>query len=354
LRGYRSLLALTSQVQRAEDGLAVFGRIVPPLGFGLLMWFSFGRLQGADAAPREGAMSLGAFLAFHSAFAVFLSAVNALGDLWVDAVELVTRISRVQPILAEESELAAGRVDPGRLSGRLELDAVSFAYPGSATNAVERVDLDVEPGELVAVVGTSGGGKSTLFRLLLGFESPSSGTVRYDGQDLATLDLHAVRRQIGVVLQGGTPEAESILENISGGAALTLDEVWSAAEDAGLAQDIRDMPMGLHTLVNAGGANLSGGQRQRLLIARALALRPRILLLDEATSALDNRTQEQISSALERLRITRLVIAHRLSTVRRADRIVVLERGRIVQTGTFAELARSPGRFAGLMRRQLA
>ena len=346
LREHAAQLALWSRVHAAGDRLTVFGVVVPPIGLGLLLLASIGPLDA-------GEMSLGVFLAFHTAFATFLAAVTALSDLCVDAVELHTRTQRARPILEEPPESDLAKADPGRLSGRLAVESLTFAYPQAGANALEGVEFEVEPGEMVALVGPSGSGKSTLLRLLLGFETPSAGRVRYDGQDLRTLDVHALRRQIGVVLQGGAPEAASILDNIAGGAPLSLEEAWSAAEDAGLAEDIRRMPMGMHTLVSVGGANLSGGQRQRLLIARALATRPRILLLDEATSALDNRTQEQVSGALERMRITRVVIAHRLSTVRRADRIHVLERGRLVQSGTFEQLSREPGRFASLMRRQL-
>jgi len=352
LRGYTGQLALWSHVLRTGDRMAVFGQIVPPLGLGLLLVLSYEQLEGSRTSAGGPELSLGGFLAFNTAFATFLAAVTSLSDLCVEAVELFTRTQRVRPILGEEPEVDAGKADPGRLTGKLAIESLSFGYPGAGAPALERVDLEVEPGEMLALVGPSGSGKSTLLRLLLGFESPTAGTLRYDGQDLSTLDVLAVRRQIGVVLQGGTPDAASLLENIASGGTLTLDEAWTAAEDAGLADDIRRMPMGMHTLVSVGGANLSGGQRQRLLIARALAMRPRILLLDEATSALDNRTQELISAGLERLRITRVVIAHRLSTVRRADRIVVLERGRIVQMGTYEELARKPGRFASLMQRQ--
>ena len=177
----------------------------------------------------------------------------------------------------------------------------------------------------------------------------------YDGQDLANLDVLAVRRQFGVVLQGGQLDAGSIFENIASGDVITLDQAWAAAEDAGFADDVRQMPMGMHTIISVGGGNLSGGQRQRLLIARALAQRPRILLFDEATSALDNRTQAIVSESLERLNVTRIVIAHRLSTIKNADRIYVVEAGRIVQKGRFADLMEEEdGLFMRMMRRQIA
>jgi ABC-type bacteriocin/lantibiotic exporter with double-glycine peptidase domain len=233
------------------------------------------------------------------------------------------------------------------------MERVSFSYGEAGPRVLDGLSLSVEPGQFAAVVGTSGSGKSTLLRLLLGFELPDSGVVRYDGHDLAELDASAVRRQLGVVLQGGRLDAGSIFENISGGAPISLDEAWSAAEDAGIADEIHAMPMGMHTLLSSGGGNLSGGQRQRLLIARALVRRPRVLFLDEATSALDNRTQAVIARSLERSRATRFVIAHRLSTIRGADRIFVLEGGRVAQQGTFEALAaETDGLFARLIERQ--
>ncbi len=197
-------------------------------------------------------------------------------------------------------------------------------------------------------------GKSTLLRLLLGFEFPGKGTVRFDGRVLPALDLKSLRGRIGTVLQGGRLWAGDILTNIVGATSLTVDHAWDAARAAGLAGDIEAMPMGMYTLVGEGVSTLSGGQRQRVLIARALVGRPRILLLDEATSALDNLSQAAVLESLERLDATRVVIAHRLSTVRNADRIVVLEKGRIVQQGTFRELATAPGPFAAMLSRQVA
>jgi ABC-type bacteriocin/lantibiotic exporter with double-glycine peptidase domain len=203
-------------------------------------------------------------------------------------------------------------------------------------------------------VGPSGCGKSTTIRLIMWFDTPEEGTVYFDGQDLAGLDVSAVRRQLGVVLQNGRINSGPIFENIGGGALITVDEAWEAARMAGFADDIEAMPMGMHTVVSEGGTNLSGGQRQRLLIARALVLKPRILIFDEATSALDNRTQAIVSESIDRLRVTRIVIAHRLSTIRNADRIYVMEAGRVVEQGTFEELAAQPGLFANLIARQMA
>jgi ATP-binding cassette subfamily C protein len=216
------------------------------------------------------------------------------------------------------------------------------------------IDLEIRPGEFVAIVGASGSGKSTLLRLLLGFEAPSRGKVRYDGEDLAALDAPWLRRRIGTVLQGGKLWPGDLCTNIAGATSATLEEAWEAARRAGLAADIEAMPMGMYTMVGEGLSTLSGGQRQRVLIARALVAAPRILLLDEATSALDNLSQASVLESLAGLGATRVVIAHRLDTVRGADRIVVLDRGRIVQQGTFRELAARDGPFAALLARQVA
>jgi ATP-binding cassette subfamily C protein len=201
-------------------------------------------------------------------------------------------------------------------------------------------------------VGPSGSGKSTILRLLLGFETPECGSVLFDGQDLSGLDVNAVRRQLGVVLQSAFITGGSMVDNIAGGALISIDEAWEAAADAGLADDIKRMPMGMDTVVSEGATNISGGQRQRLLIARALVTRPRILLLDEATSALDNQTQAIVSESLRRRRVTRLVIAHRLSAIKRADQIYVLNQGRILDRGTFDELVGRQGLFKSMIARQ--
>jgi ATP-binding cassette subfamily C protein len=234
------------------------------------------------------------------------------------------------------------------------LEQVRFRYRSEGPWVLDGINLHLKRGEFVAVVGPSGSGKSTLVRLLLGLEQPQQGAVLYDGRSLDRLRADLVRRQIGVVTQNGALLAGSVLEVIAGGASITPQQAWEAAEQAGIADDIKAMPMGLHTLVSEGGGNLSGGQRQRLAIARALARQPRLLILDEATSALDNHNQALVSRSLEALGITRLIVAHRLSTVRHADRIVVLEAGRLVQSGGFEQLMATDGPFADLMRRQIS
>ena len=242
---------------------------------------------------------------------------------------------------------------PGDLTGAIEVNHLTFRYRADTPLILRDFSLAVKPGEFVAFVGPSGSGKSTLLRLLLGFEKPESGTIYYDGQDLAGVDIQAVRQQLGVVIQNARLASGTIFQAIVGSSPLTLDDAWEAAARARLDADIREMPMGMHTIVSEGGGNLSGGQRQRLLIARAMVKKPRIFLFDEATSALDNQTQAIVSRSLDAIQATRIVIAHRLSTIANADRIVVIEKGAVVQTGNYKELADQEGLFRELAKRQL-
>jgi ATP-binding cassette subfamily C protein len=298
-------------------------------------------------------MSTGTFLAFNAAFVQFITAVLTLSTAFVATLSIVPLYERVQPILQALPEVDELKADPGELTGGVEVSHVSFRYYADAPDILKDVSLHVNPGEFVALVGASGSGKTTLFRLLLGFETPLSGAIYYDGKNLAGLDIREVRRQIGVVLQNGQLMTGDIFTNIIGSSLLTLDDAWEAARMAGLDEDIKQMPMGMHTVISAGGGTLSGGQRQRLLIARAIVHKPRILFFDEATSALDNRTQAIVSESLENLQATRIVIAHRLSTIMNADRIYVLQRGQVVQSGTYSELISQEGLFADLAKRQI-
>lgn len=345
---YRQQLHLVLSTQQIEDILAAVNRILPALTNALIFYAATQMLQN----QQDGNFSLGIFLAFNAAFGSFISGVTSLSSTVIDILSIFPLWQRAQPILDTPSEVDKTKVDPGKLSGRLAVDRVTFRYQPEGQTILEDISLRAEPGEFIAVVGSSGSGKSTLFRLLLGFEQPESGRVLYDSQDLAGLDVHGVRKQLGVVLQNGRLNSASVFDNIVGNSLITLDEAWEAVARSGLAEDIQAMPMGIHTLVSEGGSNLSGGQRQRLLIARALALKPKILLFDEATSALDNRTQAVVSASLGLLKVTRIAIAHRLSTIRNADRIYVLENGRMVQEGSFDQLIHQEGLFDQLIARQ--
>jgi ATP-binding cassette subfamily C protein len=306
------------------------------------------------ATSPEGPPSVGAFVAFTTAYAQFVAGALALLQASSTLVQVLPSYERARPIFDAAPELDDSRDDPGELSGAIDLDHVTFRYDPQGPPILDDVSLQCRPGEFIALVGPSGSGKSTLLRLLLGFEQAESGAIFYDGRDLATLDLRLVRRQIGSVLQNGRLLPGDIVSNIVGSSQLTLDDAWEAARLAGLADEIEKMPMGMHTVIGEGSDTLSGGQRQRLTIARAIVHRPRIVFFDEATSALDNRTQEIVSASLNGLAATRVVIAHRLSTVVNADRIYVLQQGRIVESGTYRELMQRRGVFAELARRQIA
>jgi NHLM bacteriocin system ABC transporter ATP-binding protein len=310
-------------------------------------------LIGAATLP-TGSISGATFIAFNTAFIQALAAVTGLVGVATFVSEAVPLYETTRTILEEQRETDVLRNDPGELLGDVDLSGVSLRYDADSPLVLDDVSFRAGAGEFVAIVGPSGAGKSSIIRVLLGFERPEVSAVHYDGKELGTLDPRAFRRQMGVVLQSARLTPGDIFTNIVGTRRLTMEDAWAAAEIAGLADDIRRLPMGMQTVVSEGASTFSGGQRQRLLIARAVAGRPRILLFDEATSALDNRTQAEVSDAIHRLRATRIVIAHRLSTVARADRVVVLEAGRIVQSGTYEHLMAIEGPFRRLARRQLA
>ncbi|MDR3671531.1 MAG: NHLP bacteriocin export ABC transporter permease/ATPase subunit [Holophaga sp.] len=312
----------------------------------------FGALQ-VFLLESGASLQSGAFLAFNSAFAVFIASAVALSTSLMDLQQIKPLFDCARPILETVPEEDLAKPDPGRLRGRIEANHLSFRYSPDGPQILQDVSFHADPGEFVAFVGASGCGKSTTLRLLLGFERPETGAIYYDQQDLSAVDIGSLRSQLGVVLQSSKLLGGSIWQNIVGASTLTLEDAWAAAEAAGFAGDVRDMPMGMHTVVSEGGGTLSGGQRQRLLIARALVRKPRIILFDEATSALDNRTQAIVSRSLERSSATRIVIAHRLSTIQNADRIYVFDRGRIVQEGNYADLVGQPGLFRHLALRQI-
>ncbi|MEU9356400.1 NHLP bacteriocin export ABC transporter permease/ATPase subunit [Streptomyces griseoloalbus] len=306
------------------------------------------------AGPARGSMTAAEFLTFNTSVTMVLTSVTQLTGAFVSGVAALPLFEQIKPVLDATPEVRTASTRPGPLSGAIEARRLSFRYSDDGPLVLDDVSFEARPGEFVAVVGPSGCGKSTLLRLLIGFDKPASGSVLYDGQDLAALDQSAVRRQCGVVLQHAQPFTGSILDVICGSEPYTPEEAMAAAEMAGLAEDIKRMPMGLHTLVSGSGA-VSGGQRQRLMIAQALIRRPRILFFDEATSALDNETQRTVIESTKALEATRIVIAHRLSTVLDADRVVVMEGGKVVQQGPPAQLlADTTGRLHELVRRQMA
>ena len=298
-------------------------------------------------------VSVADYYAFNTAYGMVGGAFMSIAGIATTVAQFKPTIEMAKPIMDTVPEIAEGKPVIERLSGGIELSNVSFRYNDGMSNVIDDLSLKIRPGQYVAIVGSTGCGKSTLMRLLLGFEKPQKGAIYYDGKDLAGIDLKSLRRKIGVVMQNGKLFQGDIFSNIIISAPhLTMDEAWAAAEMAGIADDIRKMPMGMHTMISEGSGGISGGQRQRIMIARAIAPKPKIIMLDEATSALDNITQKIVSDSLETLKCTRIVIAHRLSTIRECDRIIYLENGKIAEDGTYDELIALNGRFAELVERQ--
>lgn len=303
-------------------------------------------------AIRTG-VSLADYYAFSSAYAMVMGAFAALAGMATTFAQIRPMLDMVRPILETVPEMDENKKMVTRLSGGIELNNVSFRYTENGPLILDDLSLKIRPGQYVAIVGATGCGKSTLMRLMLGFETPQKGAIYYDGKDLATLDLKSLRQHIGTVMQNGKLFQGDIYSNIVISAPrLTIEQAWEAARMAGIAEDIAAMPMGMHTIISEGSGGISGGQRQRLMIARAVAPKPRILMLDEATSALDNMTQKIVSDSLEGLKCTRVVIAHRLSTIRQCDRIIVLDKGKIIEDGKYDELIAKNGFFAQLVERQ--
>lgn len=315
--------------------------------FVIFTWTFFSSDKSLHAIPA------GQFMAFVSALSGFLGSAYSTLNALFPMMQVKPIYERTKPILQALPEVKQTASYPGELAGHIEISQVSFRYSPTGPLIIKNFSLEIMPREFVALVGPSGTGKSTLLRLLLGFEQPENGAILYDGRDLAKLDVKAVRRQIGVVLQNGILFSGSIFENIVGSSPITLNEAWEAARMAQLENDINDMPMGMNTVIGEGGEGLSGGQRQRLLIARAIVRHPRILFFDEATSALDNESQEMVSQSIEKLEAARLVLAHRLSTIKNAHKICVVVEGELAELGNYDELMAKGGVFADLAKRQI-
>lgn len=339
---------------------------VQPVLMSLLLYY-FGIRELADSAAGASAknpindaleisstLTVASFIAFQAAYSALNASLNAVIPVVEQLSVVRPLLENLQPVLEAEPESSDERPDAEVLSGALEVRDLRFAYGPDLPEVLKGVSFRIAAGEHVAIVGKSGCGKSTLFRLLLGFEQPLGGAVYYDGQNLAEINAASVRSQLGVVLQNGQLMTGDIFHNIVGVNDLTLDDAWAAAEAVGIAEDIREMPMQMQTIISEGSSNISGGQRQRILIARALAMKPAIIFCDEATSALDNRSQAIVTESLDKMKATRIVVAHRLSTIRNADRIIVLDKGNVAESGTFDELVVKDGIFASMVKRQMA
>lgn len=298
-------------------------------------------------------VSVADYYAFNSVYAMLTGAFTALSGIAGTIATIKPEFKLVKPFLDAAPEISEGKTVIEKLNGGLELDNISFCYDESMPNVIDRLSLKIKAGEYVGIVGTTGCGKSTLMRIMLGFEKPQKGAVYYDGKNIEAVDIRSLRQKIGTVLQDGKLFLGDIYSNIVLSAPqLSMDDAWEAARLAGIAEDIENMPMGMFTLISEGSGGISGGQRQRILIARAIAPKPSVLFFDEATSALDNITQKKITDALAGLKCTRVVIAHRLSTIQECDRIIVLDKGNIAESGTYDELIAKNGIFAELVNRQ--
>lgn len=305
------------------------------------------------AAAVKSGISVADYYSFSTAYGMVSGAFMSLAGMALTVAQIKPILETVQPFFNAVPEISEGKEVITRLSGGIELTNVSFRYNENMPLILDNMSLKIRPGQYVAIVGKTGCGKSTLMRLLLGFEKPQKGAVYYDGRDIERIDLKSLRRRIGVVMQNGKLFSGDIYSNIVISAPwLTQKDAWEAAEKAGIAEDIRRMPMGMNTIISEGSGGISGGQRQRLMIARAIAPKPKILMFDEATSALDNLTQKKVSESLDSLKCTRIVIAHRLSTIKQCDRILVLDGGQIIEDGTYDELIAKNGSFAELVARQ--
>ena len=350
---FQQVIALEDSLDAKQATAKLLKAVMPNLGMLLIYILITKLIAEAAATTTLTAPNVGQQLGFFAAFTTFIGGIAGLAGLLAGAFDLPVIYERARPILDADIEAHDDHEEVGVLQGNVQLDRVCYRYGNELPLVLDGVSLEAKAGQYVAIVGPSGSGKSTLVRLLLGFATPEDGTIRLDGRSLSGLELRSVRRQIGTVLQRNSLFSGSLIEAIAGGAVIQEDEAWHAAELAGLADDIREMPMGMQTVIPDGGGTLSGGQCQRIAIARALVRRPRILIFDEATSALDNHTQAIVTNSLDQLSITRLVIAHRLSTIRHADQIIVMDQGQVQEQGSFDSLIGNQGLFARLMERQM-
>lgn len=300
-------------------------------------------------------LSIGAFTAFTSAFGSFSGAMFTIVQNFLSVNMVIPMFREAKPILETLPESSKDAMLPGDIQGDIELNNITFAYNPEEPPVIQNLSLHFTPGEYVGIVGSSGCGKSTLLKLLMGFEKPQVGKIYYDGQDIDDMDKRELRKKFGVVLQNGGLIAGSIYDNLTITApGCKMERVQEVVREVGLEEDIKEMPMGLHTVLTEGSSTISGGQAQRMLIARAIMGKPKVIFLDEATSALDNVTQSQVVATLEALPATKIVIAHRLSTVVNCDRIIVMDAGKVVEEGTYQELMERRGRFYELAIRQMA
>ena len=326
--------------------IKISGAISGAIGLAGTMWV-YWLVYSTGISPAD-------YMAYNVAYGMLSGAIMQIAGIGTSIASLKPTVELLEPILKEIPESNTNRTKVDSITGDIEINNLKFRYNPDSPLVINDLNLSFKPGEYVGIVGSTGCGKSTLFRLILGFEKPVSGGVYFDKQSLDKLDLHSVRKRIGIVLQNGKLFADSIFANITITNPLAnMDDAWKAAEKAGCAEDIKKMPMGMQTMISEDGGGISGGQKQRIMIARALISSPDLLMFDEATSALDNITQGIVVDTLAKMDITRIVIAHRLSTIKHCDRIVYLHKGKVAEEGTYDELMELRGRFYELAKRQI-
>ncbi|MDR1482834.1 MAG: NHLP bacteriocin export ABC transporter permease/ATPase subunit [Synergistaceae bacterium] len=329
----------------------VLNAIQPTITAMVVYWFVMSPVRADPSA--SPLLPVAYFMGFQAAFAGFNATIMSLVPCVANIFTAAPHIKNIKPILEAEPEATDDKAESPALSGDIEVKNVYFSYAPELPTVLKGISFRVKPGESVAFVGGSGCGKSTLLRLLLGFETPDQGAVYFDGYDFSNLNAASVRSQMGVVLQNGQLMSGDIFTNIVGTSPLTLDDAWEAARMVGLDRDIENMPMGMNTMISEGAGNISGGQRQRILIARSLVNRPKIIILDEATSALDDATQAIVTESVNKIKSTRITVAHRLSTIKDADRIFVMRDGTIAEEGDYETLMKMGGIFTRLAKRQM-
>jgi len=348
-RAFGQWSLLYKDAQEPQYNMPVFLRIsqvlIGSVSLCGTVWFAYvGAVHG---------ISVPDFVAFNITYGLLSGSLMAFVELTSVFAQIKPAFELGKPLMDEVPELTSGKQFVEHLAGKVEVNNISFKYPDQNTKILDNLSLSIQPGQYVAFVGKTGCGKSTLIKLLLGFGKPQDGAIYYDGKDINTLDLPSLRSHIGVVLQNGKLFSGDILSNITiMDNRITEDQVWQAAEVAGIAEDIKRMPMGLYTHISEGSGGISGGQRQRIMIARAIVSNPSMMIFDEAMSALDYLTQKKVSESLEKLNCTRIIVAHRLSTIKQCDKIFVLNGGRIEEEGTFAELEVEGKLFSTLIKRQ--
>lgn len=338
---------------RWQNNYSTVLNTVQPLLLTLILYYAAVNWSSEGTGTTALTMTYPEFLGFQAAFSAFNAALVSMIPVFMNLFTITPQIENLKPILEEIPEITDDKIDADVLSGAIQVSNLSFSYNKEGPEIIKDVSFEIASGMSVAIVGPSGCGKSTLLRILLGFEKPRYGAVYYDGIDLQELSVASVRAQMGVVLQNGQLMSGDIFTNIIGTTSLTIEDAWDAARKVGLDKDIESMPMGMYTMISEGASNISGGQKQRILIARSLANKPRMMILDEATSALDNTTQAIVTESLRNMKCTKIIVAHRLSTIKDADKILVLDKGKIVEQGNFAELMQENGLFALLAKRQL-